>query len=97
MKELADDPAEHDNDITSTERDSAEKHPDCLEVEKVTLIKSNTRAVTSLPPTRRLRRDWTAAAANQGAHTWEEFKKDSEKCRKVVHSFSSRSEHDRDE
>ncbi|GLD69518.1 calponin-1, partial [Lates japonicus] len=33
---------------------------------------------------RGLRPDWTAAPANHRAHTWEEFKKDSEKCRKVV-------------
>lgn len=36
------------------------------------------------PSMRRQRPDWTAAAANQSAHTWEEFKKDSEQCRKVV-------------
>ncbi|KAM3597305.1 uncharacterized protein V6R79_002814 [Siganus canaliculatus] len=54
---------------------------------------------------RTLRPDWTASSANQRAHTWEEFKKDSEKCRKVVlkavssrsSSSSSRSEPSRTE
>lgn len=44
-----------------------------MKVEKVTLIKSNTRAVTSLPSVMGLRPDWTEFAANQRAHTWEEF------------------------